>query len=177
MRFVTVAMLTIVLIAGVVALTLRSGGSGGGLEIIVSGESLAKDIVVYVTGEVALEGLYTLRDGDRVADAVAAAGGLSPGAATERVNLAQTLVDGQHIHIPGAGEATAPAVDAPTTLDVNTASQQALETLPGIGPGRAQAIVGYREANGPFQRVEDLLLVDGIGPITLSGIRLLISVR
>lgn len=176
MRFVTVAILISVLLAGVIALTLRSGGSGGGLEIIVGGESSAKDIVVYVTGEVALEGLYTLRDGDRVADAVAAAGGLSPGAATERVNLAQTLVDGQHIHIPGAGEATA-AVDAPTTLDLNTASQQALETLPGIGPGRAQAIVGYREANGPFQRVEDLLLVDGIGPITLSGIRLLISVR
>ena len=127
-------------------------------------------VVVSVVGQVAAPGLVTLPAGSRVADALAAAGGLLPAADPTSVNAAAVLSDGQQISVgvPGA----APPVDgaAPTgaatggRLDLNTATVADLDALPGIGPVLAQRIVDHRTAHGPFASVEQLDDVSGIGP-------------
>lgn len=141
---------------------------------------------VYVTGAVRNPGMYEVQVGDRLADVVAAAGGPAEGADLDAVNLAARVRDEQHWHIPrigepveAAGDADRPSgvVSASGRLDINTATAEELTTLPGIGDVRAEAIVRYRDANGPFMRVEDLLEVEGIGPTTLEAIRDLIEVR
>jgi len=128
-------------------------------------------IKVYITGAVAREGVYPLQEGDRLEDALRAAGGPSLEADMEMVNLALKVKDEGHYHFPKKGEASAPSSAATTVpsastgtrLNVNTATQRELEELPGIGQIRAKAIIEHRETNGPFQRPEDLLKVKGIG--------------
>ncbi len=129
------------------------------------------EIVVYVSGAVAAPDVYRLPDGSRVKDAVLAAGGLAVAADLAAVNLAAPLSDAQHIHIPELGAPSAPAVAAGEggasggagAIDLNSASQSALEELPGIGATLAARIVSYRESNGPFASVEGLREVSGIG--------------
>ena len=101
----------------------------------------------------------------------------------ERINLAVTVTDGQQIHVPRQGEDDSP-VEPPSgqpasggKVNLNTADSAALETLPGIGPTLAQRIIDHRQANGPFERIEDLLQVSGIGQATFEGMKDLITTR
>ena len=140
-------------------------------------ESMKPILTVYVSGWVAMPGVVRIAEGSIVADAVAAAGGALEGGLLDSINLARPVLDGDHIQIPGPGEAVAtPGEQAGGLISVNQADSTALEELPGVGPVLAERIVAHREANGPFQTVEDLLEVPGIGEAKLASIRDLVSV-
>lgn len=148
----------------------------------------APDVLVHVAGAVVSPGIVRLRPGDRIADAVAAAGGPGDTAEVHRLNLAAPVVDGMQIVVPEAGEQVdhpagvlppVPPTDAPDAdavggrdrpIDLNRADASALEALHGIGPALAAAIVTWRSENGPFATVEQLMEVPGIGPATLDGL-------
>ncbi len=143
----------------------------------------ASHVVVHVAGAVAVPGVYELAAGARVADGIAAAGGAGADAVLDAVNLAAPLLDGQQVYVPHAGEATGPAPAAgPATaasaapIDLNAATEEELESLPGIGPVTAAAIVRHREEAGPYATVEALLDVPGIGPARLASLDGLIRV-
>ena len=133
-------------------------------------------IYVHILGEVVSPGLYALHAGDRGVDAVAAAGGFTDRADPTALNLARPLDDGEQILIPAIGETPAggPATDG--RVNLNTADLAALDTLPGIGPAKAQAMLDWREQNGRFASVDDLLDVPGIGASTLDRLRDLVIV-
>ena len=137
-------------------------------------------VVVSVVGLVVRPGLVTLPEGARVADAVAAAGGLLPEADPASVNLAAPVVDGQQIAVgvPGAAPPAAPAGNAPPggPVDLNSATVADLDALPGIGPVLAQRIVDHRDANGRFTTVEQLDDVPGIGPAIYTELAELVRV-
>jgi competence protein ComEA len=134
-------------------------------------------IIVDVTGEVELPGVYEFSEGDRVIDAIERAGGQLPKADLSLLNLAAPLTDGTQILVPKAGPPSAVVPGGGTVgspgglINVNSASATELETLSGIGEVLAATIVEYREQNGPFASVEDLMDVSGIGPATLEEIR------
>jgi competence protein ComEA len=137
------------------------------------------EVIVDVSGAVGHAGLFRLPGGSRIADAVAAAGGAVDGADVERLNLAAPLTDGTKVHVPRVGEpspagAGSSAVSGP--IDLNTASADELEELPGVGPATAKAIIDARTKGGRFHSVEDLLDVRGIGPAKLDAIRELVRV-
>ncbi len=125
-------------------------------------------VVVSVVGQVAAPGLVTLPSGARVADAVAAAGGLLPEADPASVNLAAVVSDGEQLAVglPGTAPAGSPGAPAGAgaRVDLNTAGVAELDALPGIGPVLAQRIVDHRTRQGPFRSVEELDDVPGIGP-------------
>jgi competence protein ComEA len=142
-------------------------------------------IVVDVAGRVMHPGIYRLSAGARVYDALEAAGGPRRGVKTVSLNLAAPLQDGQQIvvgmsgvppppAVPGAtvGDASSPAG---TPVDINTATLEQLETLPGIGPVLGQNILDYRAANGPFTTVDQLADVTGIGDVRLAQLRPLVT--
>ncbi len=159
----------------------------GDVEVAAEPVTVDVTVTVHVTGAVAEAGVVTLPAGARVADAVAAAGGASPDAALERVNLARVLDDGEHVHLPRPDEQLPEPVDGGTAvgggtlpdgrLDLNRALQEELETLPGIGPAKASAIVEHREANGPFAEPGDLREVPGIGEATFQRLADRVVVR
>jgi competence protein ComEA len=127
------------------------------------------DIQVYVTGAVIRPGVYALPPGSRVKDAVDAAGGFLPIADEDSVNLASLLQDGDHVEIPReAFDASSESLDR---ININQASAQELDTLPGIGPSLAEEIVSYRRQYGSFQKIEDIMGVPGIGPATFERIK------
>ena len=129
-------------------------------------------ITVHISGEVVAPGLVVVADGSRIADVVAAAGGTTRRAALDQVNLAATLVDGQQVVIPGpetTGSSAGTASDG--KIHINSANVTELEQLPGVGPVLAARIAAFREENGPFRSVEDLLDVSGIGEAKLSALR------
>ena len=134
----------------------------------------ASVITVHVAGMVSRPGLVALAEGSRVADAVAAAGGLLPGAQAESINLAAQVADGEQIVIPGPSE-DSPAVGSGGSADekihLNAATAAELDALPGVGPVIAERIVSFREEHGPFQALEDLLDVPGIGEAKLADLR------
>jgi competence protein ComEA len=141
-------------------------------------------IQVYVTGAVQQpQSTVTLPFGSRVAAALEAVGGVTDNANLELVNLAAIVRDGDQIHVPAiaddAPEAAATiALATPSggeRLDINSATLEALQTLPGIGPATAQRIIDYRDANGAFTRIEDLDNVEGIGAATLEELEPLIA--
>lgn len=153
------------------------------------------ELVVHVVGGVLRPGVLRLPAGSRAVDAVELAGGLVPLADSARVNLAAELVDGQRLVVPIIGQepptevpsspgATRPAPGAASgtssgpsvPLDVNVASVEELDGLPGVGPSTAAAIVDHRSTTGPFRSVEDLLDVRGIGDAKLDAIRDLVTV-
>jgi competence protein ComEA len=131
-------------------------------------------VTVDVAGKVRRPGIAVLRTGDRVVDALEAAGGARPGVDLTDLNLARVLVDGEQILVgvqPPAGvAASVPGGTSPVTtlVNLNTADQVALESLPEVGPVTAQAILAWRTDNGAFTAVDQLLDVDGIGEATLA---------
>jgi len=154
-------------------------------------------LVVHVSGAVATEGLVELGGGSRLADAISAAGGATATADVHRLNLATPLVDGMHIRVPEMGEEETttdrPLIETADTgdngsgrsspgsggadgnpvgplVDVNRGDLAELQRLPGVGPAIAGAIVAWRDDNGPFASVDDLLDVPGIGPAKLAAI-------
>jgi competence protein ComEA len=152
----------------------------------VSTTAIATSTVVYVAGAVMRPGVYTLGAAARVTDAVTAAGGAVADADLDVVNLAAVVTDGERIYIPKVGEIVpvvvrdAPAVPGDTTpagpVNVNSATVDQLDVLPGVGPTTAAAIVSHREQHGPFQSVEQLGDVRGIGPAKLDALRGLVTV-
>ncbi len=162
---------------GSTSLPVRQVGS-------TSSTAISAVLVVQAAGAVVHPGLYRLALGARVADLVAKAGGPSPGAELDSVALAAKLVDGQRVYVPRVGEVPPPvaatAADGPRAppepVDLNTATADELDSLPGIGPATAAAIVAYRELHGPFHAIEDLLDVRGIGPAKLDALRGLVRV-
>jgi competence protein ComEA len=144
-------------------------------------------LIVDVAGWVRKPGVYEFADGDRVIDAIDAAGGPRPGADLASLNLAAPLGDGTQILVAKEGAAPVGADGTPlpsgegatgggTLVNVNTASATDLEELPGVGEVIAAAIVDYRTQNGPFTSVDQLEDVSGIGPSTLENIRDLVTV-
>ncbi len=131
------------------------------------------EIYVHVLGAVERPGLYVLRADSRVVDALAAAGGSTDAADLAGVNLARRVEDGEQILVPVVGAVADPSAppSGDGTVDLNTADQAALEELPGIGPALAERIVAWREDNGRFRTVDDLLAVPGIGEKVLEGLR------
>jgi competence protein ComEA len=138
-------------------------------------------MVISVVGRVIRPGLVTLPDGARVADALAAAGGPTPGADLGALNVARRLTDGEQIYvgIPAPPDAAAPAATpgAAAKIDLNAASVAQLDTLPGVGSVTAQRIVDWRTKHGRFARVEQLRDVDGIGPARFGQLKDLVVVR
>lgn len=131
-------------------------------------------VYVHVAGAVKNPGLYALASGGRVADAIAAAGGAGPRADLDLLNLAAPLTDGMKIEVltRGAPPTSAPSDPAaPSAVSLNSADAVALETIPGVGPVTAAAILAYRDEAGPFTSIEQLMDVSGIGPATLESIR------
>lgn len=132
------------------------------------------DLYVHVLGQVERPGLYVLDSDARVVDAVAAAGGTLDDADLQAVNLARQLSDGEQLVVPAVGAAGADGGSSAVgdeLIDLNNADQAELETLPRIGPSIAQRIIEWRESNGRFGSVDDLLAVSGIGEKLLAGIR------
>lgn len=139
----------------------------------------ARSVVVHVAGAVVRPGIVTLSAGARVADAVQAAGGALPGTDMSGVNLARVLIDGEQVLVGLPAGAGAPADPTPASsagsgaalLDLNSATVDELQTLPGVGPVLAQRIVNWRTENGRFTSVEELQEVDGIGEQRLAELR------
>jgi competence protein ComEA len=173
---------------------LAQTGAAGAPEAVAPLEPAAapssrRALVVHVVGAVRRPGLLRLREGARVADAVARAGGATNGADLAALNLAAPLVDGVQVLVPRrvenvateappAGAAASPAspyAGAATKPSLATATADELDELPGVGPITAQKILDYRAAHGPFRSVEDLDAVPGIGPARIEQLRDLVT--
>jgi competence protein ComEA len=174
---------------------LGAGGAEGGVTLTAAStdESSAASVppssqatlLVHVDGAVHHPGVYELRVGSRVIDAVEAAGGMLGDALGSAVNLARPLGDGEQVIVPDEDGTFAPAplvtsaagavASGSALINVNTATPEALESLPGVGPATAAKIVQDREANGPFACVEDMGRVSGIGPKRIESLQGLVS--
>ncbi len=160
---------------GSIAYGSEGAGSAaeGGLELGVSGE----DVVVHVAGAVRKPGVYRLPTGSRVTDAIARAGGVTGDAVADSINLAAPLADGQQVQIPSRSQAPAgvggppvgAAGDAP--ISVGSATLEELDTIEGIGPVTAAAIVAFRDERGGIASVDELDEISGIGPATMEALR------
>ena len=182
-----VALAIALLLAGG-AYWLASRPNSGEIEIVVSTPEPAGPVVAQIDGEVRNPGVYTLAPGARVEDGIAAAGGVTERADLDNLNRAALLGDGQRIVIPARSSAGAAesgdssggpdeaTENAPTgaPVDLNTAGPALLQTLPGIGEVRAQAIIDWRDTNGLFTSVDDLLSISGIGPVIVEDLRALV---
>ena len=157
---------------GVGATVLLLQPSPGRIEVALPTATPQPELKVYVSGAVIRPGVYVVQPGDRLENVLAMAGGLTGDADQQRVNPSLRARDEAHFYIPSIGE----QVDSPeeypagARVNINTASAAELQTLPGIGPGRAGDIIEYRTAAGSFSRGEDLLLVPGLGPKTVDSL-------
>jgi len=174
-------------VAVVIILALRHFGGGGGSAAASSYAPLpaaraakpaaAKLVVVDVAGDVRRPGLHSVPAGSRVEDAIVAAGGATRKAQLDAVNLAAPVADGEQIVVPGSGAggvaaASSPAGSSPSApLDLNSATLEQLEALPGIGPVTAQKILDYRQQHGAFHAVSELEGVPGIGPAHVAQLK------
>lgn len=147
------------------------------------------EVTVYVTGAVQKPGLVTVPEGTRIAAAVEACGGMLPTAAKESINFAQVLKDGQQITVPERQQLPAQAISGTASaaaqaktvaaggtvssglVNINTADEKLLDTLPGIGPAMAKRIIEYRETQGPFTAIEELKRVKGIGEAKFAKLK------
>ena len=177
------------------ATTTVAEGAASGPSTTEAASGVRGAMVVHAAGAVAAPGVYPLAAGARVADLLAVAGGPTLEADLDRLNLAAPLADGQRVYVPRRGEVAPPTVgpDAggggaggtvgatggagSAPIDLNTASAEELDALPGVGPATARAIIDHRAKNGPFAAVDDLLDVRGIGPAKLEGLRDLVAVQ
>ena len=175
------------ILAGVLVFVARAPA---GEPIILQPAPTEAPIAVHVIGAVVRPGLYKFPGGARVQDAIDAAGGILATANVDTLNLAALIEDGQQLAIPfqdGAGPADDTSLDLPGAteepvdnsqtdlIDINTATLEELDSLPGIGPTTAQKIIDYRDQNGPFFVIEDIMNVSGIGPSTFDNIKDLIT--
>ena len=190
-----IALTLLALAAVLVAAHLFGGGRGAGASVstdvppltapadptaAVSSAVSRTVLVVDVAGAVQRPGLYRLPSGSRIADAVARAGGMSRQAAAASVNLAAPLADGEQVLVPTlrtgtAASAAGGAASPSAPIDLNSATVEQLDTLPGVGPVTAQKIVDYRTEHGPFTSVDDLDAIPGIGPARIENLRGLVS--
>lgn len=196
MRIAVGAAVVLFITAVAVAAMLSFSAGGGGEQTLIDGPVVespdaatpdavvvgGSPLLVHVLGAVVKPGLVELAAGARVVDAVAAAGGFTAEADPAGVNLARPVVDGEQLVVFAVGQvpapAAAPAPGAPVTdavgadgiVHLNTADVAALDTLPRIGPALAQRIIDWREANGPFTSVDQLLEVAGIGDAVFGGL-------
>jgi competence protein ComEA len=187
--------LVVLVLGGRFALGRDDGPAGGAVEAAgkapastelqeTSGPP-ARIVLVHVVGAVHRPGLYRLREGSRVADALERAGGARPKAALELVNLAAPVADGQQVLVPrrgeeasigGASSGTAGSPGLPALkVHLNSATLEELDTLPGVGPITAQKILDYRTEHGAFQTVDELDAVPGIGPTRLAELKPLVD--
>jgi len=184
-------------IAWPISLGVLIGLTAAGLLLLVSsrprGEAIrlsppptAPPLVVDVSGAVTQPGVYELTPDSRVQDAIRAAGGALAEADLAGLNLAAPLEDGAAIRVPVRGETPSPPsrsgeIPVPGVtgglININTATQEGLESLPGIGPTLAKRVIQYREANGPFPNIEAIENVSGIGPGIFEKIRDLITIN
>lgn len=166
-----------------------AGGPGDPAATSTTTTTVAADVMVHAAGAVRSPGVYRLRAGARVADLVELAGGPLDDSDLDTLNLAATVADGERVYVPRVGEAVpeppatgeggpgaSPATAAGGVVDVNTATAEQLDTLPGVGPATAQAILDERDRRGRFDSVEDLLDVRGIGEAKLEALRDLVTV-
>ena len=128
-------------------------------------------LIVYVCGAVNAPGVYELEPGARVCRAIEAAGGLTGEADPSRINQAAPLFDGEQITVPETGEEVPEGSSDSGKVNINTAGKEQLMQLTGIGETRAEAILSYREQQGPFRTVEDLMKVEGIKEKTWEKIK------
>lgn len=160
------------------------GGGGSAAPAVTPVQPVAKPktvaqklLVIDVAGAVRHPGLYRLRSGSRIDDAIALAGGATAKAQLDTVNLAAPVADGEQIVVPGRGVAvaaagaTAAGSSPSAPLDLNSASLEELENLPGIGPVTAQKILDYRQQHGAFHSVAELQGVPGIGPAHMAQLK------
>ncbi|WP_210366905.1 helix-hairpin-helix domain-containing protein [Bacillus sp. REN3] len=138
-----------------------------------------------IKGAVVHPGVYEIADGSRIIDLIEIAGGLSKEADTSTINFAMHVNDEMSVYIPRKGEEAVNPIDSQAapqpgkkqTVNLNRASANELETLPGIGPSKAAAIIEYRETNGNFKTVDDLKSISGIGDKTFEKLKDSISVN
>lgn len=156
--------------------------------IVIDNSLVQPGIVVDLRGEVANPGVYELPAGSRLDDAVVAAGGLTDDADLTQLNLAARLQDGSIVNVPGVAALAPPEASADGgsgaiasgnqqggLINLNMANAAELETLPGVGEVTAGRIIDYREANGPFRSVDDLVHVQGISMKTINALRNLVT--
>ncbi len=192
---VVAVVVAVVSVAGVLAFAGRLPTRGGGPDVALSlpradaagsgasgpaapSTTVGGDLRVHAAGAVVAPGVVTVPAGSRVADVVTAAGGAAPDADLDQVNLAALVSDGERVYIPRRGETAIAAVagasagaKAGELVNINQADEATLETLPGVGPATARAIIDYRNEHGRFKSVDELLNVRGIGPSKLSQIK------
>ncbi len=166
-----IGLLVGLLLAGIIWLTARQPS---GDAVPLRPPPTPAPISVHVTGAVVSPGIYDIPAGSRVADAVEAAGGFLPLADDENINLAALLEDGAQLNIEKA-EFYNTGGGGTSRVNINTATLDELDTLPGIGPSTAQAIIDYRRQYGNFQRADEITNVSGIGPATYERIKDLIT--
>ena len=151
-------------------------------EEVVEDDSVSEKIIIDIKGEINTPGVYEMQLGDRMIDIVDRAGGLTDDASETAINLAEKLQDEMAVIIPKEGDEPLESNDISSMesgasssetdkINLNHATQSELETLNGIGPSKAEAIISYREENGLFQTVEDVLEVSGIGEKTLESFK------
>jgi competence protein ComEA len=136
-------------------------------------EAKQKIVLVDVKGAVVKSGVYELRQGTRVKDAIEAAGGFTDTADSKQVNLAALVQDEMVIYVPVVGEQAenGGSTGGDDKISINRATSEELQEIPGIGATRAEAIIQYREEKGPFKKIEDLLEISGIGEKTLEKMK------
>lgn len=143
---------------------------------ISEGQPVPGDVRVYITGAVRNPGVYSVEDGDRWIDAVEAAGGPAPAADLNGVNLSRRAQDEDHIFVPALGGAAVAGASQGPLVNINTAGEAELQSLPGIGEVRALSIVQSRTNDGPFASIDDLLARDIVSESVFAEIAPLITV-
>lgn len=177
-----VVVLAVAAVAVVIGIVRSATGPAAAGEVVDAPAASVElpAVYVHVSGAVGHPGLYRLADGARVVDVIAAAGGMTADADQAGVNLARRLTDGEQVRIPLLGETPTEGAGAGAGADgrinLNTADAAALDTLPRVGPAIAERIIQWRETNGAFTSVDDLLAVPGIGEKMLAGLRDLVTV-
>lgn len=154
-------------------------------------EDNISNIIVHITGCVKNPGIVTIPEGSRIIDVISSAGGSTSDADFSKINLAYIVSDAQKIYIPSVndtlnelnyisnspGENVIEGKETLSTININTASQSELETLPGIGPSTALKIINYRDTNGKFKKIEDIMNVPGIGESKFDSLKEYISIK
>jgi competence protein ComEA len=173
--------------SGPARVTVEGAGSGVVGAPRPAARAAAPVLVVDVAGAVRRPGLYRLPQGSRIADALARAGGETKHADSLLVNLAAPLADGEQVLVPtlvGSGSAGVSAASASadsgspsrtSPVDLNTATAEQLDALPGVGPVTAEKIIAYRQAHGPFTSVDELDAISGIGPSRIADLKGLVQ--